>query len=132
MSDHKTEQDAPSPSSEELAEVTFHYVKSPQYRTMSVEGAWGSVSPTGAITMSVYSERLPIPKRITHTVSDGGLADEVGRESREGVIREVEATMTMTLKTAIAMRAWLDERINHLADRIGVDVEDLLEKGESE
>lgn len=71
--------------------------------------------------MSVFSERAPVPKRMVHKVIGrvpgvivgGTLGPEITekREIRQGVFREVEADLVFSVETAIAMRDWLDQRI---------------------
>jgi len=34
------------------------------------------------------------------------------RESRSGIFRELEADLVISLEVAVAMRVWLDQRIN--------------------
>ena len=103
---------------ERPSQVRFHYIKSSLYRTAHVDGAWGGGTPGGLIAMTVYSERFPIPQVLVKALSDTKLGDEVPgtRVAKEGVIREVEATLTMTLPVARAMRTWLDERIKNVEE----------------
>jgi hypothetical protein len=102
---------------DELTELEFEFEKSAHFRVIHVDGAFGGVSPgTRLINMAVYNERSPIPKSVTHSVHKGGLGPEI-REKRTGrtaIFREVEANLIMNLDIAIAVRAWLDEKIGQL------------------
>jgi hypothetical protein len=69
--------------------------------------------------MSIFNERAPVPKKIVHAISGGvvggplTLGPEIieKREVRDGVFREVEADLVFSMDTAVALRAWLDEKI---------------------
>lgn len=105
------------PSSQ--ARIHFHFVKSADFRVIHVDGAHGGITPHGYIQMTMYAERTPIPQRTTHSVSaEGKLGQEITDErlSRDGAIRECEVTALMDLKTAAALRKWLDEKIRDLQE----------------
>ena len=72
-----------------------------------------------------FSERYPIPRRLTYSVSDGVVnqQDITGRESRAGVIREVEVEVLVDLEMAKSLKAWLEEHIGYLEDRLRVQPE---------
>ena len=63
--------------------------------------------------MSVFSERSPLPTLVVNTVNNGVLGAEIldKRVVREGMFREVEASLFMSMETAVAMRDWLSGRI---------------------
>jgi len=94
--------------------IDIHYEKSNLFRVIPVEGAYGGLTPHGKILMSVFNERLPLPKVVTHEHDAGHLGKEVGRISREGVFREVEAALLMDIQTARAVRKWLGEKIDQV------------------
>ena len=65
--------------------------------------------------MSFYSERAPIPKKLVHKVtSEGVLGNEISRESKAGLIREVDVEVIMDLDMARSFRDWMDEKISFL------------------
>ena len=93
----------------------FHYLKSNSFRVVHCDGVWGGTTPRGYITMSFYSERAPIPRRIIHEFKpEGILGQETGRDSREGIIREVEVEVMMDLAVAKSLIPWLEEKIQAL------------------
>jgi len=98
-----------------VAEIKFHFQKSPHFTEVPVHGAFGGINPQGgSIYMAVYSERSPIPTAITHEISaEGHLSDEKKdkRETKDGVIRTVHFGMHMTTDQAVAIRDWLNERL---------------------
>ena len=65
--------------------------------------------------MSFYSERAPIPKKLVHKVtSEGVLGNEISRETKAGLIREVDVEVIMDLDMARSFRDWMDEKISFL------------------
>lgn len=98
-------------------ELEFHFEKSSLFRVIHVDGAIGSVSPSAqTLHMAVFSERAPFPKTVVQEVDRGILGREMldKRVSRNGVFREVEVDLVMTLEAAVALRSWLDDRINEM------------------
>lgn len=102
--------------------LEFHFKKSANHRTYHVDGAFGGLTPRGGIYVDFYVEHLPTPQVITQVVgSDGTLGQEVGRASKEGIIRDIECGITMDIHAAKAFRDWLDRKI--------VELDSLLDKG---
>src|SRR6266700_8184863 len=98
-------------------EIEFHFEKSNFFRVVHVDGAFGGISPgSQTIHISVYSERQPIPKKIVQKIQHGELGEEIPekRVGRSGIFRELETDLVMSADVAIALRAWLDQRINEL------------------
>lgn len=114
-----SEPSSPAAEPQPLDEIVFDFIKSPMFRTVAVDGVFGGASPNGrSLTMSVYSERRPIPKQVTHIRNtDYYLGDEIEdrRQIRQAdFVRELDATLTFDLITAKSIRVWLDEKISEL------------------
>lgn len=109
MSDPKKEPEKPRT-------VKFEYIKSGDYRVIYADGVHGGPTPRGMVQLSFYAERSPIPRKIVHQIVDNQLGPEVRdqRESRTGIIRQVAATVVMSLDSARSLREWLDEKIEVL------------------
>ena len=108
--------DSPAESAEKTIDI--HYEKSNLFRVIPVEGAYGGLTPHGKILMSVYNERWPLPKVVTHEFHpDGTLGKMTQSSGREGVYREVETALLMDVSTAKAMTKWLSEKIEQV-DRL--------------
>lgn len=89
--------------------VTF--IKSGQFRVIYVEGAYGGLSPRGRISFALYNERTPIP-RVTEVGPDAnGKFEEILTDSKSGIVREVEAQVTMGIEEAAELARWLAERV---------------------
>lgn len=102
------------------SELSFHYVKSPDYREISCDGALGGVTPKKRIWMALYAERGPVPRVMTFKAEATGKPNEfkvddqvqpLRVETREGLVRHVEVTAYMDLEVAKALHRWLGQRI---------------------
>ncbi len=90
-----------------------HFIKSNYFRVIHVDGAYGGVTPTLDIHMAVYNERAPIPDLIVNKVSsETGLGDEIRREMKKGIVREVEVGLIMSASVAKSVIAWLQEKVD--------------------
>lgn len=111
------------PKSDERAtqDVAFHYIKSNQFRVIHGDGAAGGPSPDGEkIHFAIYSERIPIPTKVVHEVdSEGRLGKERSRESRGGIVREVEVDIVMSVRQAKILAEWLIAHVKNV--EISVD-----------
>ena len=103
-----TEREAEHPSS-----LKTHYVKSNFFRTVHVDGAFGGFTPSGQIYFSVYSERAPLPDVTVQSVEHGQIGKEIidQRKSSDGIVRELETGMIMSIPVAKSLMQWLQERI---------------------
>jgi hypothetical protein len=94
-------------------ELTFHYIKSSDFRIIRADGITGNISPRGDIFLSFYSERFALPDSVTHRISESGQIGEIVKVATksEGVVRELEAGITMDLPTARSFIVWLSNMI---------------------
>lgn len=101
-------------------EVAFDYIKTPDYREIHVDGAWGGLTPRGYIQMAIYNERLPIPQQTVFELKDAQLGNEIKekRRGRQAIIRNVEVDLIMDLQTAESMRDWLNQHIGKLKEKL--------------
>lgn len=96
-------------------EIEFHYLRTNNYRSYHVDGVYGGVTPKGNIYMELFLERGPTPRNVIHELKDdGSLGKELTKQSKSGLIREVEAGIVVDLRTAEALRNWLSEKIELL------------------
>lgn len=94
-------------------DITFHYIKTSNYRTFHVDGAYGGLCPNGNIYMEFFVERLPTPKKVTHVLNDNGtLGSPKSHEGKEGMVREIESGLVMDVVTAARLRDWLSDKID--------------------
>ncbi len=91
--------------------ISFHYLKGNHFRVIHVDGANGGVAPSGFIQMGLFSERVAIPRLMVYRIrEDGKLGEEIQdqRESREGIVREVEVLAVIDPPTARSIALWLN------------------------
>jgi len=94
-------------------DITFHYIKTSNYRTFHVDGAYGGLCPNGNIYMEFFVERMPTPKKVTHSLNkDATLGPPISAEGKEGMIREIESGLVMDVITATRLRDWLADKID--------------------
>lgn len=102
-------------------QVQVHYLKTNLFRTIFASGAIGGMSGVSHISMCLFHERGPIPRSITHHVTeDGKLGDEIVRDSREGVIREIDTEVVMDIETAQELANWLQKKVKEAGIRQGL------------
>lgn len=75
--------------------VTFHLIKSPQFRTLRVDGAVGNLTPAG-LSLTFFVERGAVPKSMTYEVQDdGSLGNLVAAEGKTGIVRELQTSLVL-------------------------------------
>jgi hypothetical protein len=102
-------------------EVEFDFLKSNYFRVIRADGAFGGLSPSGAIHMGIYSERHAIPQKIFHAVENRQLGPEIvsKRQGRKSVVREMEVDVVLEITAAMVLRKWLDDRIEQYQKLVG-------------
>ena len=98
--------------------IRIHYIKSPTFRTIHLDGAIGGVTPNGHIHMAVYNERPAIPREQVFELSGEGLGPIVDTVGREGIVREMDVDILMSLREAKSVRNWLTRNIRKLEARM--------------
>ena len=82
-----------------------------------MDGVWGGATPGREISAAIFVERQTFPDSITHALTDEGtLGEEKDRQGLNGIEREFQVDIRMTLSRAIAFRAWLDRHIKLLQE----------------
>ena len=88
--------------------LKIHMIKTAAFRAIHVDGAHGGPTPQGLISMNVYSERAPIPQQLIHNIKpDHSLGEPVEIIGREGIVRDVEASLIMNPTVARSIAVWL-------------------------
>ena len=73
--------------------INFDYVKGSDFRVLHVDGAFAALTTQGGVTISFFSERQPIPRRVVHRVDAEGRIAEESRNSASPGTRSF-ATLT--------------------------------------
>jgi hypothetical protein len=93
------------------ATIKFYHEKGNFFRVIHVDGAIGGLTPTRDIFMSLYSQRIAIPKIIEQRLSlEGKVGEELKREGKDGIFRELEVGVVLTPTTARQIAEWLNQQ----------------------
>ena len=92
-------------------EITFDFVRSPHFRVVHSNGAWGGITPRRELSVTFYSERGSIPDSVTHALASDGLGSEIRRTGTNNVQRECEVEVLMSMQDAVNLHRWLESRI---------------------
>jgi len=92
-------------------EITFHYIKTPNYRTYHVDGFYGGLTARGNLYAELFVERKPTPQEETYKIIDRNLGPKTDEKGKKGFIREIEAGIAMDYSTMLALKKWLDGQI---------------------
>jgi len=96
----------------ENEKLVTNFIKSPDFRTDYVSGIFGGITPHAQISMVHFIERAVLPTKIEYSVEPStGSVNEIGRESKLGIVREVQGSLIMDLHMAKSMVEWLNEKI---------------------
>jgi len=101
------------------ASVKFHYIKGHLFRVVHVDGAIGGITPQREIFVSVFSERAALPTMIEFGISpDGELGDELKREGKEGLVREMDIGMVLNEDAAQNLLELLQKQLQVLKESV--------------
>ncbi len=93
--------------------VETHYIKNHDFKTVEGSGIFGGLTNNGQININFFTDRAPIPKKIILEVDSvtGKIIQEVERDSKEGIIREVQFGVLLNIETARNIVDWLNQKI---------------------
>ena len=103
-------------------QLEINYQKSPQYRTIHCDGAYGGITSRALIAATFYSERNVIPRTTQRVVEEVGpdgqtaLGPEVFKEGFSGLMRQLEATLVMDINAAREFYVWLGGKVADLEE----------------
>lgn len=96
-------------------QLSFHYIKSSQFRVVHSDGFIGGITPRGLLHVAIYSERASIPQLVVHDVVTDGNAATLGAEAqrlgKDGYTRELEVDLMMDEPVVRALHEWLSQRL---------------------
>ena len=90
------------------------YQNGPFHRTVFVGGAWAGVSPNGLVQVGIFNDLRPMPEMVVHGVVDDSLGPEIEKLEKQGVVREVEATLLMPLTIAKSLLPLIQQMIDQI------------------
>ncbi|MGA9408421.1 MAG: hypothetical protein WBW71_14900 [Bacteroidota bacterium] len=91
--------------------VKFHHKKSGFFRVVAADGAWGGVNQAGVVHLTFFSEHPSIPTSVTYPLKDGIMSSPPTAEGNEGIDREMEIDVALSIPAAMQVRATLDNFI---------------------
>jgi len=107
--------------------IVFEHTKSPDYRKIYVNGAWGGVTPKGELNFELFQEKHVLPEKIVHAINpDGTLGRELAREPGTEVPvvqREAQAYVTMSIDSARSIANWMLEKVKDFEAQVARRVE---------
>lgn len=98
----------------ESRKIQFFYQNAPFHRTVFVSGAWAGVTPSGLVQLGLFNDLHPMPEMVIQEVVEDTLGPEIEKLEKRGVIREVEATVVMSLSTAKLILPLIQQMIDQL------------------
>ncbi len=97
--------------------IKIHYHKANFFRVVHVDGVFGGITPSRNIFVSLYNQRTPLPTLIEQRFcADGTLGDEISREGKTGVFREMEVGIVLTAPVAREIAKFLMEQARLLEE----------------
>ena len=73
--------------------IVIHNIKSSGYRQVHIDGAHGTITPTGHVNVNFFSQREAIPKGTEFAIDKKGEITEALKDiegSKNGTVREFE------------------------------------------
>ena len=102
-------------------QITFKYKFPEDYNPIYVNGAQGGVNSKGEIVANFFFERIALPNKQVHELSEVGTLGQIIRTDpenlNESLVRYVENGIVMNLNTAKEIYQWLGNNIA-LAEKI--------------
>ena len=94
--------------------IRFDFTRSPFFRVVHSNGAWGGITPRRELSITFFSERFPIPGRVTHQLVDNSrLGREISRDTPpDSVQREWEVEVLMSMEEAVNLHRWIGTKID--------------------
>lgn len=94
--------------------LDIHFLKNNDFRTVFTSGIFGGVTPNGLINANFFTDRAPLPNRVTYEVdpSNPVIKKEAERDGKQGFVREVHFGVVFDVATAKSTIEWLQNQIN--------------------
>jgi hypothetical protein len=105
-------------------QLTFKFIFPEDYNPVYANGVHGEVTPRGEFVLHFVQERRPVPKAITHAITeDGRLGQEIERDPKDHgdlVIKYVTTGVTLNYSEAKSIHAWLGNMLEHFEKNAGI------------
>ena len=115
-----------SPASEmstltDTSEMLFNFIKSLNFRAVHASGAWFGGDAEGNIHLTFFNERTPIPQEVVLVLNKKGEVvgeNESKRKSREGMIREMEVDVILSVQAASHLHRLLGQNLENFKELV--------------
>jgi hypothetical protein len=95
----------------------IHFIKSSCFRVVHASGAWYGGDSQKNLHLTFFNERTPIPKKTVLNLNEQGVVvgeDLSQRVLKEGVIRELEVDVVLSIPAAVEFYKTLGENLKSL------------------
>lgn len=118
-------------ASKNKKEFTFKYVIPENLRDFWSNGIWGGVTPRGEINMHFFNERAAIPNSEVYEIGEDGKLKTPPKIDKGGdIVRMIQASITIDVKTAIKIKNWLDDKIKFIESQDDKEKDGIEEKND--
>jgi hypothetical protein len=90
--------------------IKTHYIKNSDFRTVFSSSIYGGLTINGLININFCVDRTTIPFQ-TESIADEKGLKEVSKQSKDGLVKEVQFGTLIDVQTAKALVTWLNEQI---------------------
>jgi hypothetical protein len=95
-------------------QLPIHFIKSTQFRVIHANGVWFGGDMQQNLHLTFFNERNPIPRKLVLNVNSKGIIlgeDIIKRDTKEGVVREMEIDVVLSLQAAMELHKSLGENL---------------------
>ncbi len=97
--------------------LKVHFIKSSCFRVVHASGVWYGGDGHNNLHLTVFNERNAIPRMVVVNVNEQGQVmgeDQSQRQSKEGVIREMEVDLVFSMRDAVEFYKSLGDNLRAL------------------
>jgi len=95
--------------------IDTHFIKNNDFRTILTTSVYGGITINGLINANFCVDRTVIPLKTVSTIEGVTLAEKQ-RESKEGIIKEVQIGVLMDITMAKQTIDWLQKQIKQVEE----------------
>jgi hypothetical protein len=100
-------------------QLPVHFIKSTCFRVVHANGVWYGGDNQGNLHLTFFNERNAIPKLVVVNLDERGAVvseDETKRESKKGMVREMEVDIVMSIQAAADLYQTLGENLKAIQE----------------
>lgn len=103
-------------------QLPIHFIKSSNFRVIHASGVWYGGDSQQNLHLTFFNERNPIPKTLVVNIDEQGVVlgeDSSKRESKTGVVREMEVDVILSFPAAMELHKTLGENLKAIQELAG-------------